>query len=346
MKRYKVGIVGLNFGRLIIDKIVDGAASKYFKVCAVCDLDQEKAMAEARRIGAVVYPDLKALLKSPDVQVVGLFTGPVGRADLIRKIVRAGKDVVTTKPFEQDVLAAREVLREAARLRRLVMLNSPAPQLSDDMALIAQWREKYQLGEPIGARAEVWANYREKRDGSWYDDPKKCPLAPIYRLGIYLINDLVQVFGRAKRVSSLSTRIFTGRPTADNAQIGIEFENGALANIFASFCVRDQQHYRNSLTLNFERGTIYRNIGPEPYRSGLEYRALMSLIACSETGKTRVCRREVGWNGHEYPWKAFYSILNDRDSYRARVNDEILEGLSIIKAAARSEQNRKSEQVD
>ncbi len=38
-----------------------------------------------------------------------------------------------------------------------------------------------------------------------------------------------------------------------NAQLGIRFNNGAIANIYSSFCVDDLQFYRNSLTLNFER---------------------------------------------------------------------------------------------
>lgn len=344
-KRFKIGIVGLNFGRLIIDKIKRGTGSGYFEIAGVCDSDEAKARAESRRIGVPFYTNLDELLQVPDITVVGLFTGPNRRADLIRKIIRAGKDVVTTKPFEHDVLAARDVLKEAARRKRLVMLNSPAPSLSMDVDLILQWQKQYQLGKPIGARAEVWANYREKRDGSWYDDPEKCPLAPIYRLGIYLINDLVQIFGKARAVSATSTRIFTQRPTADNAQIGIEFEGGALANVFASFCIQDQQHYRNSLTVNFERGTVYRNIGPAPYRPGVEFEATLSMVACYKSGKSRVLRKKVKWNGHEYPWKAFYDTLKDRQSYRVQTNDEIVEGLSIIQAASHASHTRRSETV-
>ena len=50
------------------------------------------------------------------------------------------------------------------------------------------------------------------------------------------------------------------RPTADNAQIAIEFENGALANVFASFCVGDGRPWPDEVTLNYERGTIQRCI--------------------------------------------------------------------------------------
>ena len=105
-------------------------------------------------------------------------------------------------------------------------------------------------------------NYHEQADGRWYDDPRQCPVAPIFRLGIYLINDLVRLFGDAETVQVLQSRIRTGRPTADNAQLGIRFRNGVLANIYASFCVGDGDYEPDSLVLKFENGTIYRNCGP------------------------------------------------------------------------------------
>ncbi len=94
---------------------------------------------------------------------------------------------MTTKPFELDPKAAMATLREARRRHRIIHLNCPAPLLSPDLEQIERWREEFQLGKPVGARADAWTNYREKADGSWYDDPKLCPVAPIFRIGIYLI---------------------------------------------------------------------------------------------------------------------------------------------------------------
>lgn len=74
---------------------------------------------------------------------------------------------------------------------------------------------------PLGARADIWASYREQADGTWYDDPQKCPVAPVFLLGIYLINDLIQLFGPVRDVQVLQSRLSTGRPTADNGQLSL-----------------------------------------------------------------------------------------------------------------------------
>jgi len=236
----------------------------HVQLVGLCDLDRAKAEALAQKHGGLpVYDDLDAVLAASDIDGVGLYCGPSGRAALLSKIINAGKHVMTTKPFEIDVAAAGAVLAEARALGRVIHLNSPNPGISPDLAIIAKWREQFDLGMPVAARAETWTHYRDQADGSWYDDPAKCPVAPVFRLGIYMINDLVRIFGRARRVSVLQSRLFTKRPTPDNAQLAIEFESGALANVFASFCVRDGDHYRDGAILNFERGTIYRNVGPE-----------------------------------------------------------------------------------
>ena len=90
---------------------------------------------------------------------------------MIRRIVSAGKDVITTKPFELDPRAARGALEEAAALGRVVHLNSPRPRLAADLRQILRWQQQYELGRPVAARAETWCSYREQADGSWYDDP-------------------------------------------------------------------------------------------------------------------------------------------------------------------------------
>src|SRR5690606_1581322 len=95
---------------------------------------------------------------------------------------------MTTKPFEVDPDAAADVLAEAQRLGRFVHLNSPTPVMPVDLQQVLDWRDRFDLGRPVGCRLETYASYHEQADGSWLDDPERCPAAPIFRLGIYLIN--------------------------------------------------------------------------------------------------------------------------------------------------------------
>ena len=84
MNRLKIGIVGLNFGRYIVGQLTDGPGREWLELAAVCDMDQAKARAHAEQHRVKAYFDLDALLADREIPAIGLFTGPVGRADLIR----------------------------------------------------------------------------------------------------------------------------------------------------------------------------------------------------------------------------------------------------------------------
>ena len=334
-KKLKIGIVGLNFGRWIIGELQKEEGGKYFQVAGVCDIDAAKTDQAAKDFGVKAYYSLGRLLKESDIPVVGLFTGPSGRAGLIQQIIRAGKDVITTKPLELNPGKALDVLREAKRMGRVVHLNSPSPLLPPDLCQIEEWRRKYSLGRPVACRRDTWVSYREKLDGSWYDDPEKCPVPPVFRLGIYLINDLVRIFGEAEKVQVMQSRLFTGRPTSDNAQLSVLFKNGGLASIFASFCVNDGQSYENSMVLNYENGTIYRNAGPSGRgKSGAKSR--MCVVVPDGSGGLTVERAELKGHSGEYQWEAFYHSVKGEKIEDEVTPEEVVAGLRIINAMARA----------
>ncbi len=338
--RPTIAVVGLRFGRHIVEQVAAGSGRPHLRLVGLCDLERDKAEALSVQHGGVpVYASLDAILADPAIRTVGLFTGPVGRAELLRKIICAGRDVITTKPFELDVAAAEAVLREAAERGRVIHLNSPNPGTSPDLAQILRWQEELQLGRAVAARAETWVSYREQPDGSWYDDPQRCPVAPLFRLGIYLINDLVRLMGRVQRVSVFSSRIFTGRPTPDNAQLSLMFESGALANILASFCVRDGDHYRNSLTVNYADGTVYREVGPHRQVSA----DAAELTAVVADGPPDALRRRVAASAclpmasGRYDWEGFARAVNREAGAPGYTFEHILEPIRVIGAMAEAE---------
>lgn len=333
-----LGLIGVNFGRYIIrDQLLKGPGQPYFHLAAICDANPSR-LKEIEPIlsggfNGKLCNDLDEILRDPNIPVVGLFTGPVGRADLIRKIIRAGKDVITTKPFELDPEAALSVLEEARSLGRYVLLNSPGPVPSPDVQTLLDWQKKYNLGQAVAARTDVTASYHEKANGGWYDDPKLCPVAPIFRLGIYLLNDLWPFFPDPERVHVLHSRIHTERPTPDNAQLGIRYRNGALANVFASFCVHDGDWYRNSLVLNFERGTAYRNVG-----SAKKPGSHLSLVMTDESNQRQLVEEVLIPEGSGgYPWAIFHQILSGNAPANLTPPEHIVTAIRIIRAMSEAE---------
>ncbi len=333
----KIGIVGLGFGQYILNLLSHEPANRHFATAAVCDMRPDVARETAARLGVPAHASLDALLEDDEIDVVGLFTQPIGRAQLLRKIIRAGKDVLTTKPFELDPAEARSVLEEARDLGRVIHLNSPAPLPTRDLRLIGQWRDAYDLGRPIGGRAAVWASYQEAADGTWQDNPESCPAAPLFRIGIYLMHDLGGIFGPAESVQLMASSIRTGRPTPDNAQINIAYRNGALGHVFASFCVDDGDQYQNSMALQFERGTIYRNMGGLRGDAFEPESAEMVLVARRKGGREVIEHAQVDEMAGAYLWAALAEQIRERRPLDDGYIDRIVDGVRLIDAMRRAQ---------
>ncbi|GAT32552.1 predicted dehydrogenase [Terrimicrobium sacchariphilum] len=325
-----MAIVGLSFGRHIVELLHSTPASEFIELSAVCDIRKDLAETVGRERGVRATDSLEELLADPKIQAIGLFTGPYRRAELIRTVLHAGKDVLTTKPFELDSAEAEQILREAQQLGRTIHLNSPSPEPTADIRQVLQWRDQYDLGALVSARGDVWASYFEKSDGSWMDNPDKCPGGAMMRLGIYLINDILQLAGVPNAVSFASSRIRTGRPTPDNALLTLSFPSGCLGSIHTSFCVRDGDQYGNGLSLHFERGSIYRNVGSERAVARPE-RAQLSLVRLD--GDSRVVEvASFDECSGVYQWEEFYRALTLRESISEEYINRIVAGVRVLES--------------
>lgn len=329
-----LAVVGLKFGVTAIKWMQERYRTTAFKVALVCDRDEQLAAHIGRHLGVPWTSRFEDVLTSP-LNVVALFTPPQGRSKLLRELIRAGKDVMTTKPFELESYAARELLEEAHLLGRIIHLNSPNPAGAPDLRCIQAWQERHKLGRAVALRADVWASYNENADGSWYDDPLRCPVAPIFRLGIYLINDAISLLGPVEQVFVMTSRIRTGRPTPDQALLSLRHSSGALTAITASFCVDDGASWRNSLTLNYERGTVFRNAGPSSAASGGEL--ILRIKGPEGDGHIAESRMfPTVWSG-EYDWDQFALAVVERRMPTAEDVASIVNGIAVVEAMARSE---------
>ena len=326
-----LAIVGLSFGRHVLDLLQQSPAARLFKLVAVCDLQEKLAREVAAQYNVKAYTSFEDVLQDESIAVVGLYTQPSGRAKLIHKIINAGKDVMTTKPFELDVEAAEAVLLEAQSLGRVIHLNSPGPEPTRDLLQIRSWAEEFDLGRLVSARGEIWAPYFEKADGSWMDDPLLCPGGAMMRLGIYLINDIVHLAGSVDQVTLTGTRVRTGRPTPDNALLTMTFASGCLASVYASFCVDDGDRYANGLSLQYERGSIYRNIGTPKDLPKSEKASLTLVMRDGEVRKImeEKCLSDVF---AVYQWEAFHRAVLQHKPIDGAYAAKILEGVKVLEA--------------
>lgn len=335
-------VIGANFGSKIARQLEHDPAGPV-RVAGVCDLDEAKGRALASELGVVWHPTLDGVLADPSVEAVGLFTGPIGRGRLIERIVAAGKHVMTTKPFELDPAEARRAHDAAASFDRVLHINSPAPVPSSDRARIQGWLADGTLGKPVMLQATTWADYHERADGSWQDDPVRCPGGPLFRLGVYFLNDFSGLLGRPVEVYVQQSRLRTGRPTPDNAQISIRFESGALANIFASFCVGDGEPYRDDVVLACEHGTVRRWI----VRTGnVDMHRDQAMVELRRPGREteRFLSAPGDYSGW-YNWQAFQAAVRGQPDSIRQSAEAALAGVRLLHAMARSAHSQRAESV-
>jgi hypothetical protein len=213
---------------------------------------------------------------------------------------------------------ALRVLKKADKLGRMVHLNSPNIAPSLDIQTIHEFIEKYNLGKLCAGRWEGWYKSIEKADGSWYDDPALCPAPPILRLGIYGLNDLIPLFGTPVKVDVMQSRMLTGRPTADLAQMMVKFDSGSMFTMLGGWCM---QPYRGvqMLQLNFENGTIERELNwrenedlsnHSKLSEGLNLRVYTAAKGFNEPVEERHIKESE--SSSYYQWDKFYEAVTER----------------------------------
>lgn len=324
----RMAVLGMRFGKTIANDLTQAPASQFFQLAGVCDMVRPLADEPAAKHNVKAYYSLDELLEDKSIPVIGLFTGPAGRAKLLQKIIRAGKDVMTTKPFEIDTKEAEAVLREAQKLGRVIHLNSPSPEPAEDLRQIWAWEKEFDLGRRVGIRAEVWASYFMKPDGSWMDNHDLCPGGTMTRLGIYSINDIIRIAGPVEKVNLIASRIRSERPVPDNSLLTMTFPSGCLGAIYASDCIADGSAYSAGLSLGYERGTIYRNVGSARHSAGKSY---MTLARQGEKPQERVLtEKTLDSHSGAYQWDIFARAIAKKQSINDDYIRDILGGVRVL----------------
>ncbi|WP_168217847.1 Gfo/Idh/MocA family protein [Occultella kanbiaonis] len=324
-------IIGLNFGEQIVGEL---QANSTIAVVGVCDLDEAKASEVGHQYGLRRYRDVSEVFGDPAVEAVGLFVSPDVRPALIGRAAAAGKHVVTTKPFAHDGAAADLSLDAVRRAGTVLVANSPRLLPGADLDQVWTWRQRHDLGRLIALEGRCWASYDEVPDGTWYDDPDLCPVAPVTRLGIYLLSDMVDLAGPPVRATAVQSRVRTRRPTSDTALISLEFGDGVLGSVLCSFCVDDGHPYANELDVVFERGRV---------RLATREGVLTARLDAVGPGSTRITE-ESSWTGgpYDYPWAEVARMVRAGEptppqyARRLRESAALVETLRTLERGARS----------
>jgi predicted dehydrogenase len=214
------------------------------QVVAACGRSQQKERALALGAPAFVTRE-EAIFENSGIELVLILASMPEHARLARAALLAGKHVVIEKPLATNLTDAAELI-QLARQQKKLLVPAPFTVLSPTFQAIAGRIGRGEIGKPCLARTRYgWA-------GPWwsewfYREGGGC----IFDLAVYCITTLTGLLGPAKRVTALTgiavpEREISGRKikveAEDNAQITIEFEQGALGTVMSGFTM---QQYRS-----------------------------------------------------------------------------------------------------
>jgi predicted dehydrogenase len=163
-----LGVLGLGEGRSIISA---GVHSLLWQVVCLCDTNAALVQERCAEFGLNRYTtDYAQLLADPAVDVVGIYTPDHLHADHIIQALNAGKHVICTKPFIDDLSRANEVLAAQQRSGKHVMVG----QSTRFFAPFIRQRQHYEsgaLGELVTIEASYSADHRWFLNKPWAKQP-------------------------------------------------------------------------------------------------------------------------------------------------------------------------------
>jgi predicted dehydrogenase len=229
-----------------------------YRVVALCDLILDRARTRRKEFypEAAVYEDYRELLKRDDVEVVDIATHPPERVKIIEDAIRAGKHVLSQKPFVVDLdVGARLVdLADRKGVRLAVNQNGRwAPHFRYVREAIAAGL----LGEISAAHFAVHWDHSWVR-GTQFEKVKHLIL---YDFAIHWFDMACWYLGpeTVRRVYAASTRSATQsvRPGL-LGQALLECDGSQASLVFdghTQFGIQDQTYVTGSLGTIESRGT-------------------------------------------------------------------------------------------
>jgi len=249
----RVGILGAGMIATDADGFLPGLRRLRGRVAVTAIASRTRARAEqvARDWDIpAVHDDLGQLLAAPDVDAVVNLTPIAAHYDTSRRILAAGKHLVTEKPLASTLDQADQLI-EAARRGGLLIVCAPMDILA------REWAEAQRLisADAIGkvAFARVQSSHGGPAAYAWPADPTwfyQKGAGPLLDMGVYGLDRVTAVLGPARNVAAMSgltapVRRARGGPfdgleipvtENDNNLVLLDFGDATFAVVDAGFC--------------------------------------------------------------------------------------------------------------
>jgi len=242
-----IGVVGLHEGATLLLGL---DRAPHCVPVAGCDLDQEKlAIVRAELSGLFITTDYDALLARDEVEIVAIYTPDALHGEHVERAMRAGKDVICTKPLVNSVADARRVLAAARETGRRLLVG----QSTRFFEPFLRQRAAFERGE-LGALELLDAHYVHRMD--WFYD--KSPWAVRDTDWIFLglshpVDLACWYLGPIESVQALGTTSALGRERGlagfDVYVANLRAADGRIARVMGHYGLRELPSARNAIEL-------------------------------------------------------------------------------------------------
>lgn len=196
-----------------------------------------------------IYKDMFEAFDDPEVEVILNLTRPYEHFEVTKQALLHGKHVYSEKPLGVDMEEAEELVALAEE-KGLRLGGAPDTFLGAGIQTARRLIDDGYIGDVVGASCAMVCHGHE----TWHPDPEfyyKRGGGPMLDMGPYYITALVQLLGRARGLMGMTKRSFPRRLITSEPHCGetidvdvdtwlsgnIEFESGAVAQVFTTFDV-------------------------------------------------------------------------------------------------------------
>ncbi len=210
---------------------LDAYARYGLNVVAICsrDLDRARARRDAHFPAARITGDFNSVLGDPKISVLDLATHADARLDLMRRALKAGKHVLSQKPFVDNLDDGRELVELADRVNVKLAVNQNG-RWAPHMAYIREAVRAGLVGEVTGVHVEIRWNH------GWIAGTpfEAVDDLILWDFGIHWFDFLASVIGDRARFVHATTARAAGQSARPPllAQALIAFDGGQASLVF------------------------------------------------------------------------------------------------------------------
>lgn len=274
MKKLNVGIIGLGMGQFHIDgyKSHPGA-----EVVAIADTNPERLATIGDKHGiSKRYLTASEMLEKEQLDVVSVCTPNKFHMPLAIEALRKGCHVLCEKPMAMNACEAREMLEEARKADRRIMINF-SYRFTDQSCALKKQVETGILGDIYFGRT-IWHRRRGMPGfGGWFGTKALSGGGPLIDLGVHRLDLALWLMGYPKPTwvmgatfdpiaREIADREGKQYDVEDLAAGCIKFENGAMLMVEASWASNQQKSERMETMLYGTKGGLSQHNVGEGYQ--------------------------------------------------------------------------------